>query len=114
MHMTWMRYVCGRLESRYRYSASLVYNNFPFPADISDNQRNDIVSKSQKILDIRNEFSNESLANLYNPLLMPPVLKNAHIELDRSIDKLYSSKKFKDDNDRMKFLFDLYLEYTSK
>lgn len=114
MHMTWMRYVCGRIKGDYRYSASLVYNNFPFPADISDNQRNDIVSKSQKILDIRNEFSNESLANLYNPLLMPPVLKNAHIELDRSIDKLYRSKKFKDDNDRMKFLFDLYLEYTSK
>ena len=112
MHMTWMRYVCGRIKGDYRYSASLVYNNFPFPQDIPDNKRRDIVSKSQKILDIRKEFPNESLANLYTPLLMPPELKKAHIELDKSVDKLYRSEKFKDDNDRMKFLFDLYFEYT--
>ena len=114
MHMTWMRYVCGRLESRYRYSSSLVYNNFPFPKEISDNKRKDIILKSQEILNIRNEFPDESLANLYNPLLMPSELKKAHFELDNSVDKLYRSKKFSDDNDRMKFLFDLYLEYTSK
>lgn len=113
MHMTWMRYVCGRLESRYRYSASLVYNNFPFPQGISDNIRNKIVSNAQEILNVRNEFPNESLAYLYNPLLMPPKLKTAHFKLDKSVDKAYRSTKFKDDNDRMKFLFDLYLDYTS-
>ena len=112
MHMTWMRYVCGRLESRYRYSATIVYNNFPFPKEISDNERNKIVSNAQKILDVRNEFSNETLADLYNPLLMPPKLKESHFNLDKSVDKVYRSTKFKDDNDRMKFLFDLYLEYT--
>ena len=113
MHMTWMRYVCGRLKGDYRYSASLVYNNFPFPNNISNNMKNKIVSNAQEVLDVRNEFPNESLADLYNPLLMPPKLKAAHFKLDKRVDKAYRSTKFKDDNDRMKFLFDLYVEYTS-
>ena len=114
MHMSWMSYVCGRLKGDFRYSATLVYNNFPFPQNIDDNRREDIISKVQKILNVRDEFHNESLANLYNPLLMPPDLKKAHIKLDSSVDKSYRSEKFEDNLDRIKFLFDLYLEYTSE
>lgn len=114
MHMTWMRYVCGRLKGDYRYSASIVYNNFPFPTDISEKNEKIITTNAQHVLDVRDKFPNESLANLYNPLIMPPELKKAHIKLDNSVEKSYRSEKFKDDNDRMKFLFGLYLDYTTE
>ena len=114
MHMTWMSYVCGRIKGDYRYSASIVYNNFPFPTDISEKNEKIISTNAQHVLDVRDNFPNESLANLYNPLIMPPELKKAHIKLDNSVDKSYRLEKFKDNNDRMKFLFDLYLKYTSK
>lgn len=114
MHMTWMSYVCGRLKGDFRYSATLVYNNYPFPNKIGDNRREDIISKVHYILDVRDEFPNESLANLYDPILMPPELKKAHLKLDNSVDKSYRSKKFKDNRDRIKYLFDLYLDYSSK
>lgn len=114
MHMTWMRYVCGRLKGDYRYSASIVYNNFPFPTNISEKNKNKIINDAQTILDVREKYSDESLANLYDPLSMPPELKKAHLNLDKSVDKTYRSKKFKDDNDRMKLLFNLYLDYTSE
>ena len=113
MHMTWMRYVAGRLESRYRYANTIVYNTYPFPKDVTDKQRNNVIKKAQDILDARDEYPNESLAKLYDPILMPPQLRKAHQSLDKAVDKIYRSKKFKDDNDRMKFLFQLYLEYTS-
>lgn len=112
MHMAWMKYVCGRLKGDYRYSKKIVYNNFPFPNELSEKDKNNIIKKAQKILDIRDEYKNESLEVLYGEY-MPNSLQKAHIELDKAIDKAYSSKKFKDDNDRMKFLFNLYLEYTS-
>ncbi len=113
MHMVWMSYVCGRLESRYRYSSTIVYNNYPFPKTIDENKREDIISKVYNILNVRDEFPNDSLANLYDPLLMPPELKKAHFKLDESVDKAYRDEKFKDNRDRIKYLFDLYLDYTS-
>ncbi|WP_405323305.1 class I SAM-dependent DNA methyltransferase [Methanobrevibacter sp.] len=113
MHMTWMRYVAGRLESRYRYANTIVYNTYPFPKNVSEQQKESVIKKAQEILNVRDNYPNESLANLYDSLLMPPQLKKAHQSLDKVVDKIYRSKKFKDDNDRMKFLFQLYLEYTS-
>ena len=110
MHMTWMRYVCGRLKGDYRYSASIVYNNFPFPDNISDDLKNKIENASQEILNIREKYSNESLANLYDSLLMPSDLRKAHKKLDILVDKAYRNKKFIDDNDRMNFLFNKYNE----
>lgn len=69
-----------------------------------------ILYLKSKALDVRDEFPNESLSKLYNPLLMPPNLRKAHKKLDNLVDKTYRKNKFKDDNDRMKFLFDLYQE----
>ena len=112
MHMTWMKYVCGKLEGRYRYSKKIVYNNFPFPKDLSDSEIENIIKKAKKVLDVRNEYEDESLEVLYGDY-MPKSLQKAHYDLDKTIDKVYSNKKFKDDNDRMEFLFNLYLEYTS-
>jgi hypothetical protein len=108
--MTWMRYTAGRLESRYRYSGSIVYNNFPWPVDPSNKVIKNINDKSQKILDIRKEFKNSTLADLYDPIAMPPKLAKAHQELDKAVDKAYG-KRFDNDSERMKFLFELYEKY---
>lgn len=87
-HMAWMRTVCGRLEMRYRYSKDIVYNNFPWP-EASDEQQENIASLAQAVLDARNLYPDSSLADLYDPLSMPPELRKAHQTLDRAVIKLY-------------------------
>ncbi len=113
MHMTWVKYTCGRLKSDYRYSKDLVYNNYPFPKDVSDKNKTTVEEKAQNILDIRAEFTDSSLADLYDPLAMPPKLKKAHQELDRAVDKCYTKRTFKSDKERIEFLFELYEEYVA-
>jgi len=109
IHMDWMRVVAGRLGSGYRYSAKLVYNNFPFPK-ISD--KKPIEKLAQAILDAREiEFKKDaktSLADLYDPDIMPPTLRKAHQKLDKAIDKLYQKEGFKTPLERVKHLFKLY------
>ena len=77
--MVWMRYVCGRLEMRYRYSIGIVYNNFPWP-EISESQQ-DVERAAQTVLDARSNYPDSSFAVLYNPLTMPEDLLKAHQEL---------------------------------
>jgi len=113
MHMAWVKYVCGRLESRYRYSKDIVYNNYPWPEDPSEKQIIAIEKTAQKVLDARAQFPNSSLADLYDPLTMPPVLVKAHQELDKAVDLSYRPQPFPNDAKRMEFLFDLYEKYTS-
>ena len=113
MHMAWTRYTCGRLESRYQYSIHIVYNNFPWPDQPSDAQREKIEAAAQAMLDARAEFPNASLADLYDPLTMPPALVKAHQMLDAAVDAAYGKKNFKNDAERVSFLFDLYLKYTT-
>jgi hypothetical protein len=110
-HMTWVNYVCGRLESRYRYSNNLVYNNFPWPEKVSDEHEKKVEECAQKVLDVRLQFPNSSLADLYDPNTMPPELVEAHNNLDRAVDTCYG-RKFKDKEDRIEFLFELYKKYT--
>ena len=112
--MTWVNYVCGRLEGRYRYSNTIVYNNFPFPLEVSESNKDKVRECCNEVLEVRKSFPNESLANLYDPELMPPALINAHKHLDNAVDKCYRHENFDNDLERIKFLFDLYLEYTSK
>lgn len=113
MHMSWMRYTCGRLESRFSYSNSLVYNNYPWPENPSDKQKEAIEKAAQKVLDVRSEFPNSSLADLYDPLTMPPSLVKAHNELDKAVDLAYRPQPFTSDANRMEFLFELYEKYTA-
>lgn len=113
MHMSWVRTLCGRLKSDYRYSNSIVYNNFPWPENPSDKQIKAIEEKAQKVLDVRTEFPKSSLADLYSPLTMPPALIKAHNELDKAVDTAYSKQNFTSDAKRMEFLFELYEKYTS-
>jgi hypothetical protein len=113
MHMSWVNTVCGRLESRYRYSNEIVYNNYPWPENPTEKQIKSIEEKAQNVLDVRASFSNSSLADLYNPLTMPPALVKAHNELDKAVDAAYSKQNFSTESKRMEFLFELYEKYTA-
>ncbi len=108
MHMAWMRQICGRLESRYRYSGTLVYNNFPFPPSPSPKQAAAVEAAAQQVLAERAEFPTESLATLYDPLTMPPALVRAHSALDRAVDQCYRPAAFPTELSRLEFLFQQY------
>jgi hypothetical protein len=113
MHNAWMRTVCGRLKSDYRYSASIVYNNFPWPSNPSDKQQQAVEAAAQAVLDARAQFPDSSLADLYDPLTMPPVLLKAHRALDKAVDAAYGRTSFAAEAERVAFLFDLYQKYTA-
>ncbi len=126
MHMAWTRSVCGRLESRYQYSAGIVYNNFPWPSLIDEQRYADaksirlraaIEATAQGVLDARAKFHGESLAALYNPETMPPLLVRAHEKLDRAVDAAYApdggKRNWASDSERVAFLFKLYQAITS-
>ncbi|TGN13452.1 class I SAM-dependent DNA methyltransferase [Leptospira bandrabouensis] len=113
MHNSWMRRVAGRLESRYSYSNSLVYNNFPWPEDLTEKKKVEIELLAQSVLDARAQFPDSSLADLYDPLTMPKVLRDAHNKLDKAVDKAYRSKPFESESERVEFLFELYEKYTN-
>lgn len=112
-HMSWVNYVCGRLKSDYRYSNNLVYNNFPWPGKVTDEQKKKVEAFAQKVLAVRLEFPSSSLADLYDPNTMPPELVKAHEELDRAVDSCYG-RKFANKEERIEFLFELYKKYTNK
>jgi hypothetical protein len=112
MHMTWMRQVCGRLKSDYRYSNNLVYNNFPWPEVPSPMQIERVNKAAQRVLDIRAEFADSTLADLYDPDAMPKQLLDSHRALDTAVDLCYRPVAFKTELERLKFLFDLYRKYT--
>ena len=113
MHMSWVKTLCGRLKSDFRYSKDIVYNNYPWPENPSEKQIITIEEKAQNILDVRASFPNSSLADLYNPLTMPPALVKAHNELDKAVDAAYSKQAFTSEAKRMEFLFELYEKYTA-
>jgi len=113
IHMAWMKATCGRMKSDFQYSASIVYNNFPFPENPSDNRVEAIETAAQKVLDVRLLFPNSSLADLYDPLTMPPALVKAHNELDKAVDLAYRPQPFTSEANRMVFLFELYEKYTA-
>ncbi len=113
MHMAWVRQVCGRLESRYRYSNSLVYNNYPWPEAPNAKQKAAVKTAARKVLDARKEFPKATLADLYDPLAMPPALVKAHADLDRAVDLCYRPQPFQNDRQRVEFLFGLYEKLTA-
>ena len=113
MHMDWMRVVCGRLESRYQYSAGIVYNNFPWPEKPTDKQKQAIESAAKNVLDARAQFPESTLADLYDPLTMPPALLKTHQQLDRAVDAAYGKTNFQTEAQRVAFLLELYQKYTS-
>lgn len=115
MHMTWVRYVCGRLKSDYRYSNEIVYNNFPWASDVSKKKKETVETLAQSILDIREVYivNGSTLADLYNPTLMPHDLLKAHQALDKAVDKCYRDTPFTTEPKRIEYLFELYDSYTA-
>lgn len=111
MHMVWVNYVCGKLESRYRYSKDIVYNNFPWPENPSEEKIKTIEKYSQEVLDVRLKYPTSSLADLYDPLTMPADLVKAHQNLDQAVDSAYGKKSFATSAERMEFLFWSYKKY---
>ncbi len=112
MHITWVKYVCGRLKSDFRYSGDIVYNNYPWPESPSEKQKQTVEEKAQQILDVRKKYPESSLADLYDPLTMPPDLVKAHNELDKAVDQCYRSQSFASETKRIEYLFDLYDRYV--
>lgn len=113
MHMAWVKTVCGRLESRFRYSGTIVYNNYPWPENPTEKQIIAIELAAKRVLDVREEFKGSSLADLYDPLTMPPSLAKAHVELDKAVDSSYRTQPFPNEAKRMEFLLELYEKYTA-
>lgn len=134
MHMAWVRVVCGRLKSDYRYSNKLVYNNFPWPdiaarGEVSNHEpapvhpstgsgRTDALKQAveaaaQAVLDARAQYPDSTLADLYDPLTMPAPLAKAHAELDRAVDRCYRREPFESDRARVEHLFTLYNQLTA-
>ncbi|MFC1501592.1 class I SAM-dependent DNA methyltransferase, partial [Elusimicrobiota bacterium] len=111
MHMIWMKYVCGRLKSDYRYSKDIVYNNFSWPENPSESQIKSVKEKAKDILEVRKEFTGNSLADLYDPNTMPPELVKAHSALDKAVDKCYGKQAFQSERSRIEYLFTLYNKY---
>ncbi len=106
MHMAWLRHIGGRLKSDYRYSIGLVYNTFPSPPKDSDLSR--LEPLAQAVLDARAAHPSATLADLYDPDLMPPNLRRAHQALDRAADRLYRRSGFGSERERVEHLFMLY------
>lgn len=113
MHMAWMRYTCGRMKSDYQYSSQIVYNNYPWPGAPTPKQRAAVEHAAQGVLDARKKFPGATLADLYDPLAMPPALVKAHAELDRAVDSCYRSQPFENDRQRVEHLFALYEKLTA-
>jgi hypothetical protein len=91
----------------------MVYNNFPWPSDPTDKQRELIEKAGQAVLDARVAHTDASLADLYDPIAMPPDLRKVHQALDKAVDAAYGKKTFASDAERVAFLFELYHKYTS-
>jgi hypothetical protein len=113
MHMAWVKTVCGRIKSDYRYSTNLVYNNYPWPAVVTDKQRVAVEAAAQAVLDARAQFPTSTLADLYDPLTMPAPLLKSHQELDRAVDRCYRPEPFPSDRHRVEYLFALYEKITA-
>ena len=115
MHMAWLRHVGGRLESRYRYSIGLVYNTFPTLPGFGNGSvdLSKLEPLAQAVLDARAAHPDATLAELYDPDLMPPNLRRAHQALDCAVDRLYRKSGFASERERVEHLFMLYEKMRS-
>lgn len=112
MHMAWMRATCGRLETRYRYSAKLCYNTFPV-RELTPDEKGKLNEAAFEVLDIRQRHTEMTLGDMYQPEKMPEDLLQAHHRLDTLVDSLYRKAPFNNEEERLEYLFKLYKEMTS-
>ncbi|MDD6213033.1 MAG: methylase [Clostridiales bacterium] len=112
MHMIWVKYIAGRLKSDFRYSASVVYNNFPFP-ELTETDKEELAKKAEKILDIRKRFEGVALSSLYDPSSMPEELLEAHRELDEQVEEIYGCRGWSEE-EKIAELFRRYGEMVKE
>ncbi len=105
MHMAWVRYIGGRMKSDYSYGIGVIYNTFPLPENLP---ATNLYPPARAVLDARSSFPDATLADLYDPDLMPPKLRRAHQELDRAVDHLYRSDSFASERERAEHLLTRY------
>lgn len=113
VHMSWVRAICGRIKSDYRYSNDIVYNNFPWPTP-SPEQKATIEKTAQGILDARDLYPESSLADLYDPLTMPPELRKAHVANDRAVMAAYGFSTKMSESDCVAKLMEMYQQLTAE
>jgi hypothetical protein len=113
IHMVWVKTVSGRLKSDYRYSANLCYNTFPFPP-ISEHNKSRVSKTALNIIKEREKYPEKTLAELYDPDKMPDSLREAHYQNDLAIERCYRSESFKNDEERLEYLFKLYEKMIAK
>ena len=107
IHNIWMKMIGGKLKTDYRYSSSIIYNNFPFPP-ISKTQKEELTTHTFRILEEREKHPEKTLAQLYDPDKMPDGLREAHRLNDLAVERCYRSKPFESDEERLEYLFKLY------
>jgi hypothetical protein len=101
------------MKSDYQYSNAIVYNNYPWPQSSTAKQKQSVEKAAQKVLDVRAQFPGATLADLYDPLSMPPALVKAHADLDRAVDLCYRPQPFTSERQRVEYLFGLYEQLTA-
>jgi len=112
MHMSWIKQVCGRIKSDFRYSIQLVYNNFPWPDSPTDKQIQRVESAVINVLEVREKHQDLCFADLYDLTLIPPDLTKAHMDLDRAVEKCYREEPFENERVRFEYLFNKYLNLS--
>ncbi len=109
LHLVWIATVCGKLETRYRYSNTLGWNTFPVPA-LTDQNKADLTRCAEDILLAREAHFPATIADLYDPDAMPDNLREAHERNDDTLERIYIGRRFKNDTERLEKLFELYTE----
>lgn len=107
MHMAWVNAVSGRMRINYQYSNTIVYNNFPMPP-LSDAVKEKLTIAALRVLDVREYHCEKTLAELYDPDLMPDDLRAAHADVDALVDSIYSKRGYETDEQRLSDLFAMY------
>jgi hypothetical protein len=113
LHLVWIATVCGKLETRYRYSNTLGWNTFPVPV-LTEKNKADLTRCAEDILLAREHHFPATIADLYDPNTMPDDLRQAHERNDEVLERIYIGRRFKNDTERLEKLFDLYTRMTTK
>ena len=113
LHNVWVRTVGGRLKTDYRYTNTLCYNTFPFPK-ITKEQKEHLTELAEEVLLTRENHTEMTLGEMYNPETMPDDLKQAHHALDIAVEQCYRPEPFTSDDERLEYLFKLYERMTKK
>lgn len=112
LHLVWIATVCGKLETRYRYSNTLGWNTFPVPT-LTEKNKADLTRCAEDILLAREGYFPATIADLYDPDTMPPDLREVHERNDEVLERIYIGRRFRNDTERLEKLFELYTKMTA-